>query len=258
MKSVTVRFYAELNDFLPPERMQRTFEHSFSGQPAVKDLIESLGVPHTEVDLILINGASAGFSQRISDGDRISVYPVFESVNIAPLTKVRPAPLRRLQFVLDTHLGRLATYLRMLGFDTLYRNDYPDEELAEIASEQKRVLLTRDRGLLKRNRVTHGYYVREEDPFGQLVEVLRRFDLYNNHLRPFRRCLHCNSELESVSKDSVQHLLPTRVSQLYQEFKQCQGCQRVFWKGTHYERMQEMIEHAFREAYRGNNVGNRG
>lgn len=251
MKSAIFRFYAELNDFLMPSRAYRSFEHTFSGRPAVKDLVESLGVPHTEVDLILVNGESVDFSYKVKEGDRISVYPVFESINISPLTRVRPEPLRRIHFVLDTHLGKLAAYLRMLGFDTLYRNDYCDEELAEIAFEQRRILLTRDLGLLKRSRVDHGYYVREEEPFEQLVEVLRRFDLYQG-IDPFKRCLHCNQELEHVPKEKIEHLLPPKVKMHFQEFRQCRRCSRIFWKGSHYKRMQKTIERALREAYNHN------
>src|SRR5271157_1471134 len=161
MKQASLRFYAELNDFLPPERRATDIPCPFHVSPAVRDLIESLGVPHTEVDLILANGESVDFDYPVRDGDRISVYPVFESLDIAPLARVRPEPLRHPRFVVDVHLGRLAASLRMLGFDALYRNDASDEELARTSSEQERILLTRDRGLLKRSAVTRGYYVRE-------------------------------------------------------------------------------------------------
>src|SRR5262249_31383318 len=156
MNRACFRFYAELNDFLPPGRRGVTFTYSFEGSPSIKDLIEALGVPHTEVDLILVNGESVDFAYRVREGDRISVYPVFESLDITPLLRVRPRPLRETRFVLDTHLGRLAAYLRLLGFDTLYRNDAGDDELARISSGEGRILLTRDRGLLKRSQVTHG------------------------------------------------------------------------------------------------------
>src|ERR1051326_8223062 len=155
------RFYAELNDFLPPNRRMVTFDCEFQGQQTVKHLIESLGVPHTEVDLVLVNGRSVDFAEIVQDGDNVSVYPVFEGFDIAPVSRVRPRPLRQTKFVLDTHLGRLAGYLRMLGFDTLYRNDYGDEELARISAEEHRILLTRDRGLLMRSLVTHGCFVRQ-------------------------------------------------------------------------------------------------
>ena len=178
MNRASFRFYAELYDFLPPGRRHIPFEHAFNGNPAIKDTIESLGVPHTEIDLILVNGESVDFSHPLQAGDRISVYPIFESIDIAPVLRVRPKPLRVPRFVLDTHLGRLAAYLRMLGFDALYRNDFDDDLLAELSRDENRILLTRDRALLKRSMVTHGYWMRETSPRQQLMEVLQRFDFH--------------------------------------------------------------------------------
>jgi uncharacterized protein with PIN domain len=234
------RFYAELNDFLPPERRARAFTHAFLDLATVKDMIESFGVPHTEVDLILANGESVDFSYIVRDSDSISVYPVFEALDITPLLRVRPEPLRDPRFVLDTHLGRLAGYLRMMGFDAIYRNDYRDDELARISRDEHRILLTRDLGLLKRGMVTHGYYVRETAVRRQLVEVLRRFDLLRA-ARPFMRCLRCNAVLEPVAKERVAANLPPRTAELYDEFLLCPGCGRVYWKGGHYQRMRAFI-----------------
>ncbi|HWQ52466.1 MAG TPA: Mut7-C RNAse domain-containing protein [Bryobacteraceae bacterium] len=235
------RFYAELNDFLPPERRARTFEHPFLDRASVKDMVEAFGVPHTEVDLILANGEPVDFAYVVRDGDRISVYPMFEALDIGPVTRVRPQPLRDPRFVLDTHLGRLAGYLRMMGFDTLYRNDYGDEELARISREERRILLTRDRGLLKRGAVTHGSYVRETAVRGQLAEVLRRFDLFRA-AHPFRLCMRCNTALEPAARDQVLDRLPPRAAELYHDFLVCPGCRRIYWKGGHYERMRRFIE----------------
>lgn len=249
MAGVTLRFYAELNDFLPPERRQTAFTVPLARQTSVKDLIESLGVPHTEVDLILVNGESVDFAYRVRAGDRISVYPVFEALDIAPLVRVRPRPLREPRFVLDTHLGKLALYLRMLGFDALYRNDYADEELARISSQEHRILLTRDRGLLKRRLVTHGYHVREDDPERQLVEVVRRFDLAGA-AQPFGRCLRCNDLLEEVEKAAIEHRLEPKTRRYYHQFRVCRGCGRVYWPGSHHEHMRARIERLLREATR--------
>src|SRR5690554_6793227 len=185
------RFYAILNDFLPLHRRGRPFVYTLEGRASVKDTIEALGVPHTEVDLILINGEPVGFNAIVEDGDRVSVYPPFTALDISPLPRMRPASPDEPRFVLDQHLGRLAAYLRMLGFDTLYRNDYTDPELAAISAGEGRTLLTRDRGLLKRRVVTHGYCVRSTDPREQVAEVVRRFDLVHR-IKPFRRCAHCN------------------------------------------------------------------
>jgi hypothetical protein len=234
------RFYAELNDFLAPERRMSAFAYPFHVSSSVRDMIESLGVPHTEVDLVLVNGESVGFDYLVRDGDQVSVYPVFESLDITPLLRVRASPLRQPRFVLDVHLGRLAAYLRMLGFDSLYRNDYADAELARISSEEERILLTRDRGLLKRAVITRGHYVRATNPREQLAEVVRWFDLACA-LAPFTRCLACNGLLAAVAKEAVLERLPARVRQRHDEFLECPSCRRVYWKGTHYDRMANLI-----------------
>lgn len=224
MKQAAFRFYAELNDFLPPHRRFAAFPYLFEVSGSVKDVIEASGVPHTEVDLILANGESVAFNYLVQDGDRISVYPVFEAIDIAPVLRLRPEPLRETRFVLDAHLGKLAAYLRMLGFDALYRNDFCDRELAEISTREHRILLTRDLGLLKRGAVTHGYAVRETSPRKQLAEIVRRFDLARS-LHPFTRCMRCNTLLEDATN----------------EFRACPGCRRVFWKGSHHQRMCRLI-----------------
>ena len=242
----TFRFYAELNDFLPLERRQKEFTYEVRGTPAVKDAIEALGVPHTEIDLILVDGRSVDFTYPLQEDDHVSVYPVFETMDITPLIRLRPAPLRDVRFVLDTHLGRLAGYLRMLGFDTLYSNDCDDDTLAQIASQEKRILLTKDRGLLKRNIVTHGYCVRSTYPREKLIEVLRRFDLLVR-VQPFARCIRCNGILEEVAKSAVQDQLPPKVKEGYDEFRRCQSCGQIYWKGTHYDHMQQFLEGVLRE-----------
>jgi uncharacterized protein len=235
------RFYAELGDFLPAYRKQQAFGYSFDENASVKNIIEGLGVPHTEIDLILVNGKSVDFSYRLLDGDRVSIYPVFESLDITPILHLRPEPLRQMSFILDSHLGRLAAYLRMLGFDTLFQNNYQDEELASISQEERRILLTRDRGLLMRSKVNRGYYVRNVDPYKQLIEVIRRFDSFDM-IAPFQRCLLCNKILQSVRKDQIFDRLPNRTRDIFNEFKTCPLCQRIYWKGSHFDRMSKMIE----------------
>lgn len=236
-----LRFYEELNDFLPAERQKVEFTHHHKQAGSIKDLVESLGVPHTEIDLILVNGRSVDFHYQVQDGDRISVYPVFEALDISPLTHLRPHPLRITRFVLDVHLGRLAAYLRMLGFDTLYRNDYADSALAEISTTQGRILLTCDRKLLMRKQITHGYFIRSRQPRQQLREVVDRLDLHSS-FRPFTRCLHCNGTIRPVAKALVQdQLLPhTRAHQKL--FGQCEQCRKIYWKGTHYQQMRQLID----------------
>jgi uncharacterized protein with PIN domain len=248
-----IRFYAELNDFLPLDQRQVAFKHSFLGHPAIKDVIESLGVPHTEVALILVDGDSAGFSRQVGDGERASVYPTFGELDLAGLISVQPEPLTEFRFVLDVHLGRLASYLRMAGFDTIYRNNLTDNELAVISATEKRILLTCDRGLLKRGEVVYGYCVRAEEPVLQLSEELRRFDLFDQ-IHAFQRCMKCNEILNRVPKETVLDRLPAKVREHYSNFQICPGCGRVYWPGTHYERMSEMIRQCRAQSLRKNLV----
>jgi uncharacterized protein len=242
MPTITFRFYAELNDFLPEDLRQVAFSHSFNGGATVKDRVEALGVPHTEVETIVVNGASVDFSYRPETGDFVAVYPVFHSLDVAGLIPLRPPYQGEARFILDTHLGKLANYLRMLGFDTLYRNDYQDEELSAAASGGERIVLTRDLGVLKRREVIYGYYVRSVDPLRQAAELLRRFNLFDA-IDPFHRCLACNGLLAAVDKAEILDQLEPKTLLYYDEFYRCQSCGQIYWKGSHFTRMQELIHH---------------
>jgi uncharacterized protein with PIN domain len=237
----TIRCYAELNDFLPRERRQVAFEHEWDGRVSVQDLLEGLGVPHGEVDLLLVNGESSGFDRLVEDGDRVAAFPVFESFDIASETNVRAEPLRETRFVLDVHLGRLAALLRLVGFDALYRRDLTDPELADISVSTKRILLSRDRALLKRRIVTHGYWIRSTAPARQLAEVIRQFDLART-ARPFTRCTVCNGIMTVASREEVADRVPPRSRQIYDDDRRCLDCGRVYWKGTHYTRLSRLLE----------------
>ena len=188
----------------------------------------------------MVDGRSVDFTYQLGDGDRVSVYPVFEALDISPLVSLRPKPLRVTRFVADVHLGRLAGYLRLAGFDTLYRNDWRDEELAALAAEQRRILLTRDRGLLMRSVITHGYLVRDTRPRAQLGEVLARFDLRGS-LAPFTRCAMCNGEIVPVAASDVTAALPEKTALHYHEFWRCNGCGRVYWRGPHYRSVSALL-----------------
>jgi uncharacterized protein with PIN domain len=251
---ISLRFYAELNDFLPRRNRQVEFQHCFGDHTSVKHVIEALGVPHTEVDLILADQHSVDFDYIPKDGDHISIYPIFESLDISPINHLRPQPLRQPRFVLDTHLGKLAIYLRMLGFDSLYRNDYEDDELARISSQESRILLTKDRGVLKRSLVTHGYCVRASDSGEQLVEVVQRFDL-ESLFQPFSRCLECNTPLVPVEKEEIQERLKPRTITYYNHFNICPNCQRIYWQGSHYKRMQQFIQTLHEKLQENNRTG---
>jgi hypothetical protein len=241
--------YGPLNDFLPPHRRQVPWTRAVSGHPSVKDLIESHGVPHPEIDLVLANGVSVTFDYIVQNGDRIAVFPRFGTFDIGALTLVRPRPLEKIRFVADVHLGKLARHLRLAGLDTAYRADADDAALADAADREKRILLTRDQGLLKRRAVAHGYFVRATEPRGQLVEVLRRFAPLD--LLPFSRCPRCNDVLREVPKSLVDAALLPRTRQHYDNFEMCGGCGRIYWKGPHWKRLKRAIDAARDEAELG-------
>jgi uncharacterized protein with PIN domain len=237
----TFRFYEELNDFLPPVKRKATLVHFFNGSPSVKDAIEALGVPHTDVDLIVANGNSVGFDYHVKEGDRVAVYPVFESLDISPIIRLRGEPLRKTAFILDVHLGKLARRLRMLGFDVMYRTDYDDPEIIRIGVEEHRIILTRDRRLLQARIVTHGYWVRSQNAEEQVAEVLRRFDLHDQ-INTFSRCLSCNGIMSEVDKAEVEEKLEPKTRLYYDRFYRCSSCGKIYWEGSHMDKLRGMIE----------------
>lgn len=241
MKNVLIRIYEELNDFLPPEKRKVRFPYQYTGQPSVKDLIESLGVPHNEIDLILINSVSVDFNYIVKENDDISVYPVFESFDIKDVQHLRPVPLRDPRFICDVHVGSLAKYLRMAGFDTIYKNCYENNEIISCAETDLRTILTKDRDLLKRKDVTHGYWIRNNDPAGQLKEVIKRFHLEDS-FRTFSRCIECNGMITSIEKEKIMDRLQLNTKKYFNEFFTCISCGRIYWKGSHFRKMEQIIK----------------
>ena len=238
--TVSFRFYAGLNDFLPPERRGQRFELGVQGRPAYKDTIESLGVPHPEVGLILVDRQAVGFGEQLSDGDRVSVYPRFFELDPGALGLAPPLPSPP-RFVLDVHLGRLAAYLRALGFDTLYERYADDADLAQRSCDEDRVLLTRDVGLLKRRNVSLGYWLRSKQPREQLGEVALYLDL-REWANPFTRCLHDNAPLSAVDKRDIDARLEPGTRARHHRFWRCSHCDRLYWEGSHHARMQRLFE----------------
>jgi uncharacterized protein with PIN domain len=239
--TVTFRFYEELNDFLAPTRRGREFAHAVAPTATVKHAIEALGVPHTEVELVLVNGESVGFERLLAEGDRVAVYPTFEAFDVGSLVRVREHPLRETRFIADAHLGALARLLRMMGFDTLYDSARRDDEIARVALAQRRIVLTRDRDLLKRRDITHGCYVHAQHGKPQLREIVERLDLRAS-ARPFTRCLACNAPLRAVDKAAVEARLPPLVRERHDRFALCEGCARVYWEGQHWRRMRAILD----------------
>jgi uncharacterized protein with PIN domain len=241
MGHVDVRVYAELNDFLPHESRGLTLRRPFRPHQTVKDVLEAMGVPHTEVDLIVVNGNAEDFAHRPAPGDRIAAYPMFEALDIGSTTRLRPTPLRDPRFVVDVNIGRLARLLRLLGFDVWWSGDADDETLIDISLAQRRILLTRDRGLLKRRIITHGVFVHSDDPEAQTLEVIRRLDL-RERLAPLTRCLRCNGELVAVRKDEVIDSLEPLTRRYYSDFVRCTDCSRIYWPGSHHAKLLRRVE----------------
>jgi uncharacterized protein with PIN domain len=228
MVTATFRFHAELNDFLPAARRARALQIECSRAATTKHMVEALGVPHTEVGLLTVNGAEAEMTRQLAHGDMVDVFPG----SLAP-----DGPPR---FVADAHLGGLARLLRMAGFDTLYANDFDDAEIAALSSSGNRIVLTRDRDLLIRKEIKFGCYVRALKAEDQAQQVFARYQL-STQARPFSLCLACNTVLRSVAKSKVASGLPPRVRDLHQEFSCCDLCGRVYWKGSHWRRMDELL-----------------
>jgi hypothetical protein len=212
-------------------RHESPFSHSFQDNQTIKHLVEAMGVPHTEVGAILANGKLVNPNYIVADQDIIDIFP----------SQAQAAMPHPPSFILDNHLGRLAAYLRMLGFDSLYRNDFQDDELAEIASFTNRVLLTRDLRLLMRKSVNLGYWIRSKDPKTQIAEVVRRFEI-SNMIEPFKRCMRCNALLIPVEKNQVLSQLQPLTKEYFNEFRKCPDCNQVYWQGSHYDHMTSFIQ----------------
>lgn len=239
-KQFTFRLYAELNDFLTDEIKHKAFKLHLKTPVTVREAIESLGIPLSEVDLILINSEPVALNHSLHEQDYVSVYPVFESFDISGVSKIRRRPLRESRFILDAHLGKLAKYLRMLGFDTLYQNDFGDREIIDIARKENRIILTRDKLLLRAKKVDHGYYVRETEKHAQLIEIVKKFDLFSQ-FQSFTRCMTCNAELVKRNKREIEDKIDADTARIFKEFFYCPSCDKVFWKGSHFERMEKLI-----------------
>jgi len=232
MATAHFRFHGELSGFLARERRGIAFDHACARAASVKNAIESLGVPHTEAGRLLVNGKPATLARAVREGDVIEVYP-----HAAPEScDAGEAPA----FVADAHLGGLARLLRMLGFDTAYDNTLTDRDIIDLAGREGRIVLTRDRELLKCRDVLRGGFVHARKPEVQLKEVATRYGL-ERVLRPFTLCLHCNLRLEAIARAAAVERVPGRIAERYTEFVRCPGCERIFWQGSHWERMRGVL-----------------
>ena len=235
------RFHGILNDFLPPARRNARIDYGFHGKPAVKDAVEAIGPPHPEVGQILVNGITVDFFHPLQPQDQVEVFPA-GPLPPGPEKERLPENERPANaFVLDVHLGKLAKALRLLGFDTRYQNNFSDQAIAAIAASENRIVLTRDVGLLKQKVIRWGYWLRSQHPDEQVGEVIRYFGLAGEG-HPFSRCLACNSPIVEVAKEEVWEQLPPKTRLYFEQFYRCPSCRRVYWKGSHYDRMQAFVD----------------
>jgi uncharacterized protein with PIN domain len=240
MSTVFIRFYEELNDFLPSHKRKVLYPVGFSGNPGVKQIIEAEGVPHAEIDLVLVNGKSVSLDHKITDNDTVSVYPVFESFDISSIQVVHLKPLREPRFVLDVHLGKLTRYLRMLGLDSIYENWFSDNDIIGISIKEQRTILTRDKRLLMRKEIDRGYWMRNQMILDQVNEVLKRFDLKHS-ITFFSRCTLCNGENCKISEDMAMLEFPGYRFYPGTAFYQCTACHHIYWHGSHCDRFEKVI-----------------
>ncbi|WP_299824739.1 Mut7-C RNAse domain-containing protein [uncultured Pontibacter sp.] len=247
MRTATFTFHGVLNDFLKPSKRGKHVAYTFDGSPAVKDAIEAIGVPHPEVAAILHNKVPVFFSHPLQPNGHVHVFPAGPELDLPEGYTLAAMPSRPYRFVLDVHLGTLASTLRMLGFDTLYDTNYSDKEIAHIAQQEQRIVLTRDIVLLKQKVIVHGYWLRSQHKTEQAKEVIRRFNLHQE-ISPFKLCLRCNGAVRPIPKEQVLDELPTKTQLYFQEFYQCTVCHKVYWKGSHYEHMQAFIEELKQES----------
>jgi len=241
MASIKLIFHNYLRQMLSKERgAELSFLHHLDRRASIKDVIESFGIPHPLIGDLTVNKSTVGFDYIMQDKDVVEVHPLAPPVQPLAPHILRPEPLDRIAFVADVNVGKLACHFRMLGFDTLYGTHTKDGWLAELAYSEKRILLTRDTSLLKRKIVMHGYLPRAEDPAEQLVEVVRLYDLASS-IKPLTRCIPCNGLLVPVSKETVLDRLEPLTRKYYETFHICRQCGRIYWPGTHQEKITAFI-----------------
>ncbi len=230
-----LQFYGYLPILLSRQHQNGELIYRFGSQhPSVKDCIEACGIPHTEVDLILAGNCCVGFAYQLQNDDRIRIYPPGFPIKVCSAHRLSPATPDPACFILDVHLGKLARRLRLLGFDCLYRNDYDDQDILSYALKQRRIILTRDRGILKRSCIEHGMLIRSDHVEEQVIEVLSRYRLYEQ-IRPLQRCPLCNGLLSPVEKQKIEHLLLPQTAQCCTHFNLCQSCGKLYWQGAHHK-----------------------
>jgi len=236
---VRLRFHGDLNVFLGSKVGDAIIERPLAEKTSIKDVIESCGVPHPEVDLILVDDQPVGFGHTVAADAKVEVFPVENRDTNNTVKRLQTVGI--IKFVADGHLGSLTRNLRLLGFDVIYQRNADDRQLLEVMARENRALLTRDRRLLMHGIVQHGYYPRSQNADEQTIEVVRRFDL-SELIAPFTRCLLCNAPLEEAAKADVFDKLEPLTKIYYGQFRRCPDCKQIYWPGSHFPKLQKRIE----------------
>ncbi|HEY5767981.1 MAG TPA: Mut7-C RNAse domain-containing protein [Candidatus Udaeobacter sp.] len=236
---VRLRFHRDLSIFLGSKAGDAVIERRLGEKTSIKDIIESCGVPHPEVDLILVDEQTVGFDHPLANDAKVEVFPVENRGTARTEKQLQTVCIAR--FVTDGHLGALTRNLRLLGFDVAYEQNADDRQLLEAMARENRALLTRDRRLLMHAIVQHGYYPRSQNADEQTVEVVRRFNL-SDLIAPFTRCLRCNAPLEEAAKADIIDKLEPLTKIYYDQFCRCPDCKQIYWSGSHFPKLQKRIE----------------
>jgi uncharacterized protein with PIN domain len=236
--TIRLNFHRDLDFFLGSKARGKIIERSLAEKTSVKDVIESCGVPHSEVDLILVNGRPVDFRHVFKNEEDVDVYPVQSSSTLFRENRLQVSSVSR--FVADGHLGSLSRNLRLLGLDVTYDRHAQDRQLLDIMTSDNRALLTRDRHLLMHAVVQNGYYLRSQNADEQTVEVVRRFDLFSS-IAPFTRCLRCNASLQRIGKTEIVEKLEPLTKIYYEHFRRCTGCGQIYWPGSHFSKLQKRL-----------------
>ncbi len=240
MNSAIFRFYDVLNDFVDRERKNLNFFYQFVNSPSVKDCIEAIGVPHTEIEAIKINSEFTDFTHRVNQDDKIEVFSIKSDIDLTQSIELRPE-IKDYKFIVDANVAKMTKNLRMMGFDTYYDFDLSDKEIVALAEREKRIILSRDIGLLKRKNAIYGYFLRKTNIEEQVTEVFTRYRLYDK-VKPFTLCLKCNQLIRKVSNKEAKQFIEENILNEYEDFFKCDKCNKFFWKGSHYDKMMVNVD----------------
>ena len=221
-------------------RGQDKIAHELKRRASAKDVVESFGIPHTEIGVMRANGREISFSHIVENSETIEISPLYAPIDVLTASLLRPQPLQNITFAVDDNVGKLASLLRMAGLDTYYVNTISDRELVKIAHHEGRILLSKDKDLLKRKMIVFGRLVRAITPKKQLAEIIQLYGL-REQLQPFSRCLKCNDLLQPIEKQEIIDRLEPLTIKYYDSFHTCRSCGNIYWPGSHRERMLTML-----------------